>query len=143
MPREKITDTTTTGFYTEVFWRRRPGLDTDDQGTSPGHVQIASVNDLSPFHFPDIDTGDHFEAGEKFDGWRITLDEDGIDWLIKTLHKAKRQAFGAARADEASRAYDSLIKDGVNPHKARRDAWASAGYSDDEIATFEQALAGG
>jgi len=96
MPREKVTDKTTAGFYTEVFWRRRPGLAPDDQGTSPGHVQIASVNVLSPFHFPDVETDGHFEAGEKFDGWRITLDAEGIDHLIKTLHKAKRQAFGEA-----------------------------------------------
>lgn len=94
MPRETIYDETTTGFYTEVSWRRRPGLDTDDQGTSPGHVQIASVNALSPFHFPDVETDGHFEAGEKFDGWRVTLDEAGIDHLIKTLHKAKQQAYG-------------------------------------------------
>lgn len=95
MPREKINDETTTGFYTEVSWRKQPtDSDVAEQGSAPGHVQIASVNALSPFSFPDIDTGDHFEAGEKFDGWRVTLDETGIDHLIKTLHKAKRQAFG-------------------------------------------------
>jgi hypothetical protein len=94
MPTQKIQDHVSDGWYTEVSWRRKPGLDPDDQGTASGHVQLATVNALSPFHFPDIDTGDHFEAGEKFDGWRITLDEDGIDRLIKTLHKAKRQAFG-------------------------------------------------
>ena len=36
----------------------------------------------------------HFEAAVKFDGWRVTLDEAGLDHLIKTLHKARSQAFG-------------------------------------------------
>lgn len=94
MPNEKISDYTSEGWYTEVSWRRLPGLDPDDQGTSPGHVQLATVNVHSPFEFPEKDTGDHFEAAVKFDGWRVTLDEAGIDRLIKTLHKAKRQAFG-------------------------------------------------
>lgn len=94
MPREKITDQVTDGFYTEVSWRRMPGLDTDDQGTSPGHVQLATVNVHSPFEFPEVERGTSWEAGEKFDGWRVTLDEEGIDRLIRTLHKAKRQAFG-------------------------------------------------
>jgi hypothetical protein len=101
MPREKINDETTTGWYTEVSWRRQPqtAADQADQGSAPGHVQLATVNALSPFHFPDIDTGDHFEAGEKFDGWRVTLDEAGIDHLIKVLHKARRQAFGGDKID--------------------------------------------
>ena len=98
MPSEKIGDQVTHGFYTEVSWRRMPGLDSDDQGTSPGHVQLATVNVHSPFEFPEKDTGDHFEAAEKFDGWRVTLDEEGIDRLIRTLHKAKRQAFGSQAA---------------------------------------------
>lgn len=146
MPKELINDPTQQRWHTKVSWRRKPGLDPDDQGTSPGHVQLATVNLDSPFEFPEKDTGDHYEAGERFDGWRVTLDEAGIDRLIKTLHKAKRQAFGpsrAERADEASRAYDQLINDGVNPHQARRDAWRSAGYSEAEIAEFEQALTGG
>jgi hypothetical protein len=94
MPREKIQDPTQQHWLTEVSWRRRPGLDPDDQGASPGHVQIATVNLDSPFEFPETEHGTSWEAGEKFDGWRITLDEAGIDHLIKTLHKAKRQAFG-------------------------------------------------
>lgn len=144
MPSEKIGDQATHGFYTEVSWRRMPGLDSDDQGTSPGHVQLATVNVHSPFEFPEKDTGDHFEAGERFDGWRVTLDEAGIDRLIKTLHKAKRQAFGESKAERADRvvqAYSADVADrGVDADRARRAAWSALGYSDDEIAEFERAL---
>lgn len=94
MPTEKIADQVTGGFHAEVSWRRKPGLDLDDQGTSPGHVQIATVNVHSPFEFPEVEHGTSWEAGEKFDGWRVTLDEAGIDRLIKALHRAKNQAFG-------------------------------------------------
>lgn len=94
MPKDKIEDTASDGWYAEVSWRRKP--DGDDRGSAEGHVQLATVNLHSPFEFPDIDTGDHFEAGERFDGWRVTLDEEGIDRLIKALHKAKRQAFGGS-----------------------------------------------
>lgn len=95
MPNEKINDYVSQGWYTEVSWRRKPGLDADDQGTAPGHVQLATVNVHSPFEFPEREHGDSWEAGERFDGWRVTLDEAGIDRLIKALHKAKRQAFGS------------------------------------------------
>lgn len=96
MPKELISDPTQQRRHTEVSWRRRPGLDPDDQGTSPGHVQVATVNLDSPFEFPEVEHGTAWEAGERFDGWRVTLDEAGIDRLIKALHKAKRQAFGEA-----------------------------------------------
>jgi hypothetical protein len=66
---------------------------------SPGHVQIATVNVHSPFEFPEVEHGNTWEAGERFDGWWVTLDEAGIDDLIKTLHKAKRQAFGGDKVD--------------------------------------------
>jgi hypothetical protein len=94
MPKELINDVTQQRWHAEVSWRRKPGLDPDDQGAASGHVQLASVNLDSPFEFPEIDTGDHFEAAVKFDGWRVTLDEAGLDHLLKTLRKAKRQAFG-------------------------------------------------
>lgn len=86
MPRQRIDDFTTTGFYAEVQWRPQ-------QENGSGHVQVASINQASPFEFPEVDTGDHFEAAEKFDGWRVTLDEKALTQLISTLHKAKRQAF--------------------------------------------------
>lgn len=143
MPTEKITDGVSQGWYTEVSWRRAP--DGDDRGSAEGHVQLATVNSFSPFEFPEREQDGAWEAGERFDGWRVTLDEAGIDRLIKALHKAKNQAFGssrAERADAAARAYEAAIKDGVNPHKARRDAWASAGYSEAEIAAFERTLTG-
>lgn len=117
MPRELINDEATQGWYTEVSWRRKPGLDPDDQGTAPGHVQIATVNIHSPFEFPERKHGTSWEAGEKFDGWRVTLDEAGIDRLIKTLHKAKRQAFGG----ECGQVPCDHAPDGSNhPHAAQR-----------------------
>lgn len=141
MPKDKIEDTTSGGWYAEVSWRRKP--DGDDRGSAEGHVQLATVNLHSPFEFPDIDTRDHFEAGERFDGWRVTLDEAGIDRLIKALHKAKRQAFGgpmASRVDAALRDYavDTEIR-GVDPTVARRRAWSEMGYSDQEIVGMEDA----
>jgi hypothetical protein len=77
MPRERFDDPTTEGRFTQVSWRRQPGLDPDDQGSGPGYVQVS-------VHTPGN------SAGEFAD-----LDEAGIDRAIKTLHKAKRQAFGS------------------------------------------------
>lgn len=96
MPREKINDGADDTWYAEVSWRRKPetAADAADRGDAPGHVQIATVNLRSPFEFPDRESGGMWEAGERFDGWHVSLDEAGVDHLIKTLHKAKRQAFG-------------------------------------------------
>lgn len=122
MPNEKITDYTSQGWYTEVSWRRQPGLDADDQGTASGHVQLATVNLHSPFEFPEKDTGDHFEAGERFDGWRVTLDEAGIDRLIKTLHKAKRQAFGESERNTVN--INVTLPTGVTSEQIAREVSA-------------------
>lgn len=83
MPTEKIHDPTTEGRYVKVSWRRRPGLDGDDQGTAPGYVQVATINE-------------RMGGGPRDDGWHVELDEAGIDRMIKALHKAKSQAFGKA-----------------------------------------------
>lgn len=94
MPSEKINDQTQPRWHTEVSWRRKPSTPPDDRGPAEGHVQLATVNLDSPFEFPDREADGAWEAGERFDGWRVTLDEAGIDRLIKALHKAKNQAFG-------------------------------------------------
>lgn len=87
MPKEIIRDIVTPGWKVELSWRPKgPGHD--------GHAQLASVNPDSPFEFPGVDTGEHFEAPEPFDGWRVTLDEGGLNALIRAAHKAKAQAFG-------------------------------------------------
>jgi len=99
MPRERVNDYTTDGWHAEVSWRRAP-TDVATEGDAPGHVQLATVNLFSPFEFPDVETNGHFEAGERFDGWRVTLDEAALTRLIKVLHKAKRQAFPGAQAIE-------------------------------------------
>jgi len=91
MPKEKIKSANAPvlgGWYTEVSWRRAP----ENVAGASGHVQIATVNLHSPFEFPEKDTGESFEAAERFDGWRITLDREGIDHLIEALCKARRQA---------------------------------------------------
>ena len=108
MPKEKVADQAQQRWHTEVSWRRKPCThepgdeivcdDVAERGSAPGHVQIATVNLDSPFEFPEREHGTSWEAGERFDGWRVTLDEAGIDHLIKTLHKAKRQAFGLVEA---------------------------------------------
>lgn len=90
MPSEKIQDITTPGFRLEVNWGR-----VGEEGSIDG-FQIASVNEHSPFVHPAEDGGPLGEIPpQPHTGWYITLDERGIDRLIKALHKAKRQAFGA------------------------------------------------
>lgn len=95
MPKDRINDQTQQRWHVEVSWRRKPSTPPDDRGPAEGHVQLASVNLDSPLEFPERETDGAWEAGERFDGWRVTLDEDGCDRLIKALHKAKRQAFGS------------------------------------------------
>lgn len=95
MPKETINDQTQQRWLTEVSWRRAP--DGDDRGSASGHVQLATVNLDSSFEFPEREADGAWEAGERFDGWRVTLDAAGIDRLIKALHKAKNQAFGEER----------------------------------------------
>lgn len=68
MPREKVGDLTTEGRYVQVNWRR----DEDE----PGYVQVST-------HGPD-------GRGAEY----VHLDAEGLDRMIRTLHKAKRQAFG-------------------------------------------------
>lgn len=95
MPKDRINDQTQDRWHVEVSWRRKPSTPPDDRGPAEGHVQLASVNLDSPFEFPEREADGAWEAGERFDGWRVTLDEAGIDRLIKALHKAKSQAFGS------------------------------------------------
>jgi hypothetical protein len=166
MPRERFDDPTTPGLYTQVSWVRPH----ETPNTGPdGYVQVSTVNESAsslvadlferaadlvgsiPADGPrqsEIETwlSDYHSHKPELTGWYASHTAETLTELTKTLHKAKRQAFGpsrAERANEAAKTYETAIKDGVNPHKARRDAWASAGYSDDEIAKFEQALAGG
>jgi len=90
MPKEKVNPSIIGSWYTEVSWRREPA-----DGAGKGHVQVATVNPYSPFEFPEKDAGDHFEPGERFDGWRLTFDRDGLNRLIRVLRKARDAAFGA------------------------------------------------
>lgn len=84
MPKENINDTTQDAWRFEVSWKAD-----ETPGGSPGHVQVVSVNLNSPFSFPADEDGEC----KGFDGWRVTLDEAGIDRSIAALTKAKRQAF--------------------------------------------------
>lgn len=103
MPKDKVNDNVTKGWYAEVSW-------CPAEGERSGHVQVASVATDSPFEFPEKIGPTSFEAGERFDGWRITLDEEGLARYIKALHKAKRQAFPSQPA-----LYESLTP--VVPHE--------------------------
>lgn len=81
MPRENINDEVSKGWSAEVSWRAR-----DAQFN--GHVQVATLNPGSGLMLQDGD-----QEPEPFPGWYVTLDETGLAKLIRTLHKAKRQAF--------------------------------------------------
>lgn len=107
MPKEKINDDVTPGWFAEISWCPAEGVRT-------GHVQLASVATDSPFEFPEVVTADHYSAAERFDGWRVTLDEAGLTKLIRTLHKAKRQAF--PKADTVDVHVD--MPDGMRPEEA-------------------------
>lgn len=86
MPKENIDDYTTDGFRVEVLWL-------NDAEDLSGHVQIATTNKHSEFEFPEVRTEGHYEASEKFFGWSVSLDEQGLDRLISNLKRAKRKAF--------------------------------------------------
>lgn len=92
MPKTNIDDYTTDGWRAEVSWRA-----VGDQ--YEGHVQVASVNTGSTLELPGdvLDLGPNGEElrgePEPFDGWRVTLDEAGIDRMIDALTEAKRSAF--------------------------------------------------
>jgi hypothetical protein len=113
MPNHKVGDLTTPGRYAQVNWRR------DEH--EPGYVQVSTHDATSPAAeligaaIGIISNVDAPEAGwpRQTAEWRQAarawldkatdpnlmgvythLDEAGIGRLIKTLHKAKRQAFG-------------------------------------------------
>jgi len=96
MPKENINDETCPGWRVEVSWR--PNNDEHSPNT-PGHVQVASVNQHSTFAFPGqlLDYGPNgeelYDDPEPFDGWRVTLNEAGIDRMIEALSKARDAAF--------------------------------------------------
>ncbi len=70
MPKEIISPSSPSNFRTEVGWSRDK------------YVQIATVNTGEP------------ELAE-VRGWHVDLDREGINRLIRTLRKARDQAFGA------------------------------------------------
>lgn len=87
MPKEITSDEVMEKWYVEITWR---GSSSDGQ---EGHVQVATVNPDSEFEYPEVDTGTHFHAAEKFDGFRVTLSRAGINRLIRSLRKARDAAF--------------------------------------------------
>ena len=117
MPKEKVNDNVTKGWYAEVSWDPA-------ESDRNGYVQLASVNRHSKLELPPelLDHGPNGEElwgeAEPFDGWRVTLDEAGISKLIKTLHKAKRQAFPS----EAPRIVAATTKRGVDVDETREDS---------------------
>lgn len=114
MPKTNINDSVSEGWRTEVSWAPRKSAHATDgkicdqpdacgEAHYPllGHVQVASVNQHSEFLLPG-DLLDYSPDGEEiredpepFTGWRVTLDDVGIDRLIEALTTAKRQAFAS------------------------------------------------
>lgn len=83
MPKENIDDLVTKGFRVEVSWMANHQPD--------GWVQLATVNQRSTLTLPGDNPGD---PDQPFDGWRVTLDRDGINRAIRSLRKARDAAFG-------------------------------------------------
>lgn len=77
MPKTNVNDCASEGWRVEVSWR--PNNDEHSPNT-PGHVQVASVNQHSKLELPAelLDLGPNGEEKwgepEPFDGWRVTLD---------------------------------------------------------------------
>jgi hypothetical protein len=85
MPKENINDMVQDDWRFEVSWKP----DETYQGGTTGHVQVASVNQASTFMFPEDEDG----KVEGYDGWRVTLDADGLDRAILALNRARKMAF--------------------------------------------------
>lgn len=104
MPKTNINDETCEGWRVEVSWRPN-----NQDGDIPGHVQVATINQHSEFEFPAavLEYGPNGEElygePEPFDGWRVTLDEPGIDRMMDALADAKRAAFPPKDTTDARR----------------------------------------
>lgn len=70
MPKETIGAPAPSDFSVEVYWGR------------DSFVQVATVNSGEP-------------AFAEVRGWHADLDREGINRLIRTLRKARDQAYGA------------------------------------------------
>ncbi len=85
MPKENIDDHVSKGFRAEVKW-------TPGQAHQPdGWVQLATVNQASTLTLDSELPGD---TPQKFDGWHVTLDREGINRLIRSLRRARDAAYG-------------------------------------------------
>lgn len=118
MPKTNINDIVSDGWRAEVSWRAEEYVclcgtrwasrdqaptECPECGTTasitPGHVQVASVNQHSKFEFPPqlLDHGpsgeEKWDEPEPFDGWRVTLGRAGIDRAIQALTDARGAAF--------------------------------------------------
>lgn len=76
MPKEVINCSVTEDFRVKVGWDRESG-----------HVQVATVAPKMP-----LVTEDTYEENN---GWHVTMSRYSINQLIRTLRKARDQAFGA------------------------------------------------
>lgn len=80
MPKENINSLSHDNTCAELYWYR-------DNPAIPGWVHLTTVN-------IDLEKDGDDPVPQHYKGFEVTLDEAGIDRLIKALHKAKRQAFG-------------------------------------------------
>lgn len=83
MPKENIDDVVNRDFRAEVKWVGNHQPD--------GWVQLASVNQSSTLTLPGDNPGD---PPQKFEGWHVTLDREGINRLIRSLRRARDAAYG-------------------------------------------------
>lgn len=83
MPKEIIYGTVLDGFTIKVGWDR------------DSNIQVASLADEGEKRVRDILAAEERDpTGRVFDGWYVTLDRDGVNKLIRTLRRARDQAFG-------------------------------------------------
>lgn len=102
MPKENVNDIVTNGFRVEVTWRK--DREHEEFPNTPGHVQLATISQDSPFAFPAI-PGDDEGPGQPehpFDGWYVTLDPPAIERLVDALMKAGAQAYPEWKRDWSS-----------------------------------------
>lgn len=63
-------------------------------GAESGHVEIAVLNEESPFRWSQVDGATIEDTDHVFDGWYMQLDRRQINQLIRHLRRARDNALG-------------------------------------------------
>jgi hypothetical protein len=116
MPREKINDERQNGMYVQVSWRRHDEVPDFD---APGHVQVAAINECADamvrelLNTADVLLGDVpadvappewraavntwrrllTQNSDWLTGWYVSLNDESTGRALRTLHKARAQAY--------------------------------------------------